>query len=198
MKKNDYLSLVREYSLSQFREMEGYKEACIAIASFFFLLQDDVEELLTWTDVDKAERDLLTYIGYLFGVYREYFDLSQYFCVNHEDVNEEKYFYFERSSGFVLPAGSLDDRELRQRIKAKIGTLYSKYTRNDNIKVIKFLTMSDRVIITKNETMALEVELIGDSVFVTDKTFSEIEGVLGDGVGLNKLTINGKVTNGNR
>ncbi len=59
-----------------------------------------------------------------------------------------------------------------------------------------FLTFAEKVIITKPGKNQLNVALIGDGLFITDKTFDEIESVLGDGVSLEHLTINGDIRNG--
>ena len=197
MKKIDYRTNIFRYSLSQFRNKEGYKELCEGIAKLFLDLQKKTIELEKWTVIDRAEGEILDFIGYLFGVYRTFFDISKYFCVNAEDINKEKYFYFEKGAGnTVLTQGGLSDLEMRQRIKAAIARLYSRFTRNDNIRVIKFLTFAEKVIITKPGKNQLIVALIGDGLFITDKTFDEIESVLGDGVSLEHLTINGDIRNG--
>ena len=56
------------------------------------------------------------------------------------------------------------------------------------------MIFADNVEITKPSTMKLNINLVGDrdKMFITDKTLSEIEGVLGYGVALNSLTINGE------
>lgn len=188
----NYRQLLDEYIISQFRGKDGIKETLDAISGQYNKIQNDLYALLNWTSVDTAEGDLLDYIGFLFGITRDYFDISQYFCLNVDDVNRSKYFFF-KEGGSGGNTGTLNDRDFRSRIKAKIAFKFSNYTRNDNIYVIKNMTFADNVEITKPATMKLNVNLVGDrdKMFITDKTLSEIEGVLGYGVALNSLTING-------
>lgn len=195
MIEKNYRQLLDEYIISQFRGKTGIKETLDAISEQYEALQDDAQLLLNWTSVDTAEGELLDYIGYLFGITRDYFDLSQYICLNVDDINRSKYFFFKESkSGNIVPRGSLSDQNFRARIKAKIALRFSNYTRNDNIYVIKNMTFADNVEITKPTKMMLNVNLVGDvsNMFITDKTLAEIQGVLGYGVGLNALTINGE------
>lgn len=193
MRKIDYYAHLMKYSISQLRDKEGYKELCEGIAELFNSLQKGAFELESWNNIDDAEGELLDFIGYLFGVYRGYFDLSKYFCLNRDDLNQEKLFYFEKGSAINTDTqGGLTDREMRQRIKGVIARLYSRKTRNDNIRVIKFLTFAEHVIITRIGTMQQSINLIGKNIFLTDKTFDEIEGVLADGVSLEHLYINGE------
>lgn len=175
--------------------MKGYRELCKGIAELFEAVQKNAFELEKWTVIDNAEGDLLDFLGFLFGVYRGYFDIDKFFCVNADDLNRDKLFYFSSGSVNIKTQGELTDLEMRQRIKAAVARLYSCKTRNDNIRVIKFLTFADKALISKAGTMALNVNLIGNNLFITDKTFDEIESVLGDGVALEHLTING-VQNG--
>lgn len=192
MIEQNYRQLLDEYIISQFRGKDGIKETLDAIASQYGKLQNDLYTLLNWTSVDTAEGELLDYIGYLFGITRDYFDISQFFCLNVDDVNRSKYFFF-KEGGNSGQGSSLSDQNFRSRIKAKIALKFSNHTRNDNIYVIKNMTFADNVEITKPSTMMLNVNLVGDrdKMFITDKTLAEVEGVLGYGVGLNALTING-------
>lgn len=195
MIERNYKQLLEEYIISQFRRKGGIDEVLSAIAGQYSNLQEKLQTLLNWTSVDTAEGELLDYIGYLFGITRDYFDLSQYFCLNVDDINRSKYFFFKESqSANLVPRGNLEDLNFRQRIKAKIALKFSNHTRNDNILVIKNMTFADNVIISKYSEMMLDIDLIGNrqEMFITDKTLAEIEGVLGDGVGLHTLTINGE------
>lgn len=190
----NYRQLLDEYIISQFRGRTGIKETLDAINEQYEKLQGDVGLLLNWTSVDTAEGELLDYIGFLFGISRDYFDLAQYICLNVDDINRSKYFFFRESkNGNIVPRGSLSDLNFRARIKAKIASKFSNHTRNENIFVIKNMTFAENVEITKPSTMMLNVNLVGDrnNMFITDKTLAEVEGVLGYGVGLNALTING-------
>ena len=190
----EYKPLLEQYIISQFRGKTGIDETLSAIGEQYTELQEKLKVLLSWTSVDTAEGELLDYIGYLFGITREYFDLSQYICLNVDDINRSKYFFFKESADSRKQTGTLSDRQFRQRIKAKIALKTSHYTREDNIYVIKNMVFCDNVLITKPSTMELDIDLIGDrdKMFITDKTLAEIEGVLGYGVGLNALTINGE------
>lgn len=192
MIEQNYRELLDEYIISQFRGRDGIKETLDAISNQYNKLQNDLYSLLNWTSVDTAEGELLDYIGYLFGITRDYFDVSQFFCLNVDDVNRSKYFFFKQG-GNTGQNGSLSDQNFRSRIKAKIALKFSNHTRNDNIYVIKNMTFADNVEISKPSTMMLNVNLVGDrdKMFITDKTLAEVEGVLGYGVGLNALTING-------
>lgn len=195
MIQKDYKQILEESVISQFRGKVGIDETLSAIAQQFQNLQEKAETLLQWTSVDTAEGELLDYIGFLFGITRDYFDLSQYFCLNVDDLNRSKYFFFrESNSGKIVPRGSLSDQNFRARIHAKIASKFSRHTRNDNIYVIKNMTFADNVQISKYSTMMLDINLVGNrqEMFITDKTLAEIQGVLGDGVGLHSLTINGE------
>lgn len=195
MIERNYKQLLEEYIISQFRRKCGIDEVLSAVAGQYSNLQEKLQTLLNWASVDTAEGELLDYIGYLFGITRDYFDLSQYFCLNVDDINRSKYFFFKESqSANLVPRGNLEDLNFRQRIKAKIALKFSNHTRNDNILVIKNMTFADNVIISKYSEMMLDIDLIGNrqEMFITDKTLAEIEGVLGDGVGLHSLTINGE------
>jgi hypothetical protein len=187
----NYQAKVREYVLSQLRDVVGFKQTLQAIADTYEALDDKLQAIYKWQNIDEATGVILDYIGYLYGITREYFDIEQYFCVNAEHVNVEKYFFFENpQSNFLVPNGSLDDLHFRQRIKAKIASTFSKKTRNENINIIKNMTFADIVEISLNSAMNLDIHLIGANIFETDKTFSEIESILGDGVAINSLTIN--------
>lgn len=188
----DYRQLLDEYIISQFRGKDGIKETLDAISGQYLKLQGDLQSLLNWTSVDTADGELLDYIGYLFGITRDYFDISQFICLNQDDINRSKYFFF-REGGNPGNTGNLSDKNFRARIKAKIASKFSNHTRNYNIYVIKNMTFAENVEITKPSKMMLNVNLVGDrnKMFITDKTLAEVEGVLGYGVGLNALTING-------
>ena len=188
----NYRELLDEYIISPFRGKDGVKETLNAISEQYSKIQNDLYSLLNWTSIDTAEGDLLDYIGFLFGITRDYFDISQYICLNVDDINRSKYFFF-REGGVGPNTGSLSDMDFRNRIKAKIASKFSNHTRNENIYVIKNMTFAENVEISKPSTMMLNVNLVGDrdNMFITDKTLAEVEGVLGYGVGLNALTING-------
>lgn len=191
MDLKDFNSLTRSYVLSQLRDVKGFKETLQAIANQYTDLQSKVQFIYNYIDIDTAEGDILDLKGLLFGIIRNYFDISQYFKVNSLDINTSKYFFFEKpQSDTIVPAGILNDIIFRARIKAKIAHMFNNYTRNDNIFIIKNMTFSDNVIITKQENMNLNVHLYGSNIFLTSNTRGEIESILGDGVGLDRLLIN--------
>lgn len=196
MKKLDYFALNQAYSLSQFRNNPEYMALIKADADLKENLQANVQYLLDTINIDKAAGMFLDYWGWLVGISRRYFDISAYFSYNRADVNTEKYIWFsEPETDFVAPSGSLEDRDFRARIKAKAGANTSKCTREDNIAIIKNMTFAKKVKIKNVGTMMLDVTLVGDNLFFTQNTKSDIESVLGIGVGIRNLRVEN--TNGN-
>lgn len=190
MKKLDYFALNQAYSLSQFRNNPEYMALIKADADLKENLQANVQYLLDTINIDKAAGVFLDYWGWLVGISRRYFDISAYFSYNRDDVNREKYIWFsEPKSDFVAPAGNLEDIDFRARIKAKAGTNTSKCTREDNIAIIKNMTFAKKVKIKNVAIMLLDVTLVGDNLFFTRNTKSDIESVLGTGVGIRNLIV---------
>lgn len=190
MKKLDYFALNQAYSLSQFRNNPEYMALIKADADLKENLQANVQYLLDTINIDKAAGVFLDYWGWLVGISRRYFDISAYFSYNRADVNTEKYIWFsEPETDFVAPSGSLEDRDFRARIKAKAGANTSKCTREDNIAIIKNMTFAKKVKIKNVGTMMLDVTLVGDNLFFTQNTKSDIESVLGIGVGIRNLIV---------
>lgn len=190
MKKLDYFALNQAYSLSQFRNNPEYMALIKADADLKENLQADVQYLLDTINIDKAAGVFLDYWGWLVGISRRYFDISAYFSYNRDDVNREKYIWFsEPKSDFVAPAGNLEDIDFRARIKAKAGANTSKCTREDNIAIIKNMTFAKKVKIKNVAIMLLDVTLVGDNLFFTQNTKSDIESVLGIGVGIRNLIV---------
>lgn len=186
----NYQAKVREYVLSQFRNKEGFEQTLQAIADQYEDLDKKVSAVYDWQDINSAKGEILDYIGWLYGITREYFDISLYFSVNSEDLNVEKYIFFSKpETQYIIPSGSLDDLSFRQRIKAKIGAKFSRKTRNENIQIIKNMTFADEVLISNHSPMSLDITINGANLFITDKTFQEIESILADGVGINSLTV---------
>lgn len=196
MKINDYSVLNQKYSISDFRNMATYLSLINCDASLKNDFQDNINYLLNSIDINKAEGVFLDYIGLLLGITRQYFDVSAYFSYNRADVNTEKYIWFsEPESDYVVPSGSLEDRDFRARIKAKAGANTSKCTREDNIAIIKNMTFAKKVKIKNVEPMLLDITLVGDNLFFSQDTKSDIESVLGGGVGIRNLMT--EVENGN-
>lgn len=190
MKKLDYFALNQAYSLSQFRNNPEYMALTKADADLKENLQANVQYLLDTINIDKAAGVFLDYWGWLVGISRRYFDISAYFSYNRDDVNREKYIWFsEPKSDFVAPAGNLEDIDFRARIKAKAGANTSKCTREDNIAIIKNMTFAKKVKIKNVGIMMLDVTLAGDNLFFTKNTKSDIESVLGIGVGIRNLIV---------
>lgn len=190
MKKLDYFALNQAYSLSQFRNNPEYMALIKADADLKENLQANVQYLLDTINIDKAAGVFLDYWGWLVGISRRYFDISVYFSYNRDDVNREKYIWFsEPKSDFVAPAGKLEDIDFRARIKAKAGANTSKCTREDNIAIIKNMTFAKKVKIKNVAIMLLDVTLVGDNLFFTQNIKSDIESVLGSGVGIRNLIV---------
>ena len=185
-----------EYSISQFRNIPEYVKMCEAFAVGLGSIQSAVDYLSDMIDVDKAEGIWLDYIGWLVGVKRtDLTDTSAFFCANAEDVNEEKYFWFanqEQSNN-----ANLEDEYYRSLIKAKIGYNTSRCTRNENIKNIKNFTFADKVIIDNVEPMVLDITLYGDNIIKMQNMRTEVEKLLGDGVGIRNFEIRGLDEYGN-
>lgn len=188
MKNLDYFALNQAYSLGQFRNNPEYMALIGADAGLKDNLQKNAQYLLDSIDINLAEGVFLDYWGWLVGISRRYFDISAYFSYNRADVNTEKYIWFsEPETDFVAPSGSLEDRDFRARIKAKAGVNTSKCTREDNIAIIKNMTFAKKVKIKNVDIMLLDVTLVGDNLFFTQDTKSDIELVLGSGVGIRNL-----------
>lgn len=178
-----------EYSISQFRNIPEYVKMCEAFAVGLTTIQSAVDYLSDMTDLDKAEGIWLDYIAWLVGTKRSSYDITQYFCVNAEHLNVEKYFYFEGVS--TIDSGSLGDVYLKKRIKAKIAFNTSRATRNENIRIIKGMINADKVVISNVSPMVLDVTIYGDNLFYPSMQSlrTSIENVLGNGVGIRNLTI---------
>lgn len=188
MKTNDYSTLNQAYSLGEFRSNPEYMALINADAELKEGLQANVQYLLNSLDINKAEGVFLDNWGLLVGILRQYFDIGAYFSYNSPDVNVEKYIWFsEPESDFVVPSGTLEDRDYRARIKAKAGANTSKCTREENIAIIKNMTFAKKVKIKNVDIMLLDVTLAGDNLFFTQDTKSDIELVLGSGVGIRNL-----------
>lgn len=190
MKNIDYFALNQAYSLGQFRNNPEYIALIGADAGLKDNLQKNAQYLLDSIDINLAEGVFLDYRGWLVGISRRYFDISAYFSYNRADVNTEKYIWFsEPETDFVAPSGSLEDRDFRARIKAKAGANTSKCTREENISIIKNMTFARHVKIKNVDIMLLDVTLVGDNLFFTQDTKSDIELVLGSGVGIRNLRV---------
>lgn len=190
MNNLDYFALNQAYSLGQFRNNPEYMALIGADAGLKDNLQKNAQYLLDSIDINLAEGVFLDYWGWLVGISRRYFDISAYFSYNRADVNTEKYIWFsEPETDFVAPSGSFEDRDFRARIKAKAGANTSKCTREENISIIKNMTFARHVKIKNVDIMLLDMTLVGDNLFFTQDTKSDIELVLGSGVGIRNLRV---------
>lgn len=190
MNNLDYFALNQAYSLGQFRNNPEYMALIGADAGLKDNLQKNAQYLLDSIDINLAEGVFLDYWGWLVGISRRYFDISAYFSYNRADVNTEKYIWFsEPETDFMASSGSLEDRDFRARIKAKAGANTSKCTREENISIIKNMTFARHVKIKNVDIMLLDVTLVGDNLFFTQDTKSDIELVLGSGVGIRNLRV---------
>lgn len=173
-----------EYSISQFRNIPEYVKICEAFAVGAESIQKGVDYLSNMIDKDKAEGVWLDYIGALVGHFRsEYVDISNFFCVNAEDVNKPKKFYFPNISSGLGYTSSLDDSLFQSQINAKIAYNVSNGTREDNIKIIKALVNADKVLIENVAPMMLGITVIGENV-ITNNIKINIEKALAPGIGV--------------
>lgn len=187
LEKLELDKVVQQYSISELRNIPEYVKLCEAHAVGLNNIQDAVDYLTDMIDIDKAEGIWLDYIGWLVGINRNYGDISKFFSVNAEDINEEKYFWFDNQT--ISSEGSLDDNFFRKQIKAKILFNKTRCTRNENIRIIKGMTFAEKVIIDNVEPMLLDITLYGDNVVQTTTFRTDIESVLGEGVGIRNLEV---------
>ena len=189
LQKLELDKLMQQYSISQFRNIPEYVKICEAFTVGLGTIQDTVDYLSDVFNLDKATGIWLDYIGALVGEVRgEYIDTDKYFCVNAEDVNVPKFFYFPNSIN--NGSSSLSDDLFRGQIKAKIAYNVSKGTREDLIKIIKYLVNADRVIIEKKAPMVLDISLYGENI-LKNNIVQRVLNILPNGVGLygNDITI---------
>ena len=173
-----------EYSISQFRNIPEYVNMCEAFSVGAETIQNAVDYLSNMINKDKAEGVWLDYIGWLVGIVRqEYVDTSEFFCVNAEDVNVSKRFYFPTISSTLGYTSDLSDNLLQKQINAKISYNVSNGTREDNIRIIKSLVNADKVIIENYSPMMLKISLYGDNIISTNIK-ERIQNVLAPGVGI--------------
>lgn len=190
MNKLDYKVLNQKYSLGEFRSIPEYVALLDCDAELKEKIQDVIFKLLDSIDIDKCSGFLLDNIARLVGTDRSFFDISPYFKINSPDVNEQKYIWFSNvDSIYTVPTGTLSDSNLRSRVKAKAGKNTSRCTREENIQIIKNMFFADSVKITNVAPMMLDIEITGENLFVSNTPRADIESILGNGVGINNLTI---------
>lgn len=191
MKYRDYKVEILKYIIPYFRQNTDIKNILLAIGMRFNALQDIIVELLDSLTISKAQGFLLDYIGREVGTERDEGDYGDYFCVNLPHINVAKRFYFMASGLNPESVIKLGDAEFIQKIMAVIGGNMSSGTRNENLNIIKMITNSDNVIIRKVGTCQLDIYLNGADITYTKKTLNYIQNILGDGIFLNEVYING-------
>lgn len=189
MQLEDNYSLLQDNTISVLRNLPRFLTLLKIFGNRFNELQNVINYMCDYTTLEKAEGVWLDYIGWIVGTKRDYSDISNFFCANAEHVNVTKLFYFgDEADGTNV---SLDDTMFRRRIYAKIGYNTSQCTRNENIYIIKNMTLADHCIIEVVEPMVLDVTLYGDNILETQNMREKIEDILGNGVGLRYLVIKG-------
>lgn len=185
----DLTNTMLSNSISQFRNNPAYVKCCEAHTVGLGTIEYAVDYLLKSLDIDQAEGIWLDYIAWLVGTNRNATDLLNFFCLNVEHLNVEKFWYFESSTDFS--ATKLDDVLLRQKIKAIIAYNTSRGTREENLRILKGVSNADKVIIKNVSPMNLDVTLIGNNIIYPSigNLKKNLELVLANGVGISQLTI---------
>ena len=186
----DFIKKMQYYAVSQLRLNPDYRNLCEVIGQDFNDLKKISEYILKSINIDEAEGLWLDYLGWLVGTTRVYFDIGDFFSVNSDDVNIDKYFYFPGTS--LAGEMNLDDVLFRKRIYAKIGYNISKGTREENIYILKNLTFAKKVIIKRVAPLVLDITLIGNDIIQTPTFKEDIEKVLGLCVGTGTIKILGE------
>ena len=186
----DFIKKMQFYAVSQLRLNPDYQNLCEVIGQDFNDLKKISEYILKSINIDEAEGVWLDYLGWLVGTTRVYFNIGDFFSVNSDDVNIDKYFYFPGTS--LAGEMNLDDVLFRKRIYAKIGYNISKGTREENIYILKNLTFAKKVIIKRVAPLVLDITLIGNDIIQTPTFKEDIEKVLGLCVGIGTIQILGE------
>lgn len=186
----DFIKKMQFYAVSQLRQNPDYINLCEVIGQDLNDLKKISEYILKSINIDEAEGVWLDYIGWLVGTTRVYFDIGDFFSVNSDDLNAEKYFYFPGTT--IGGETNLDDVFFRKRIYAKIGYNISKGTREENIYILKNLTFAKRVLIKRVAPLVLDITLIGNDIIQTPTFKEDIEKVLGLCVGTGTIKVLGE------
>lgn len=186
----DFIKKMQFYAVSQLRLNPDYQNLCEVIGQDFNDLKKISEYILKSINIDEAEGIWLDYLGWLVGTTRVYFDIGDFFSVNSDDLNADKYFWFPGTT--VGGEGNLDDVFFRKRIYAKIGYNISKGTREENIYILKNLTFAKRALIKRVAPLVLDITLIGDDIIQTPTFKEDIEKVLGLCVGTGTIKVLGE------
>lgn len=186
----DFIKKMQYYAVSQLRQNPDYINLCEVIGQDFNDLKKISEYILKSINIDEAEGIWLDYLGWLVGTTRVYFDIGDFFSVNSDDLNADKYFWFPGTT--VGGESNLDDVFFRKRIYAKIGYNISKGTREENIYILKNLTFAKKVIIKRVAPLVLDITLIGNDIIQTPTFKEDIEKVLGLCVGTRTIKVLGE------
>lgn len=186
----DFIKKMQFYAVSQLRLNPDYQNLCEVIGLDFNDLKKISEYILKSINIDEAEGIWLDYLGWLVGTTRVYFDIGDFFSVNSDDLNADKYFWFPGTT--VGGESNLDDVFFRKRIYAKIGYNISKGTREENIYILKNLTFAKKVIIKRVAPLVLDITLIGNDIIQTPTFKEDIEKVLGLCVGTGTIKVLGE------
>lgn len=186
----DFIKKMQFYAVSQLRLNPDYQNLCEVIGQDFNDLKKISEYILKSINIDEAEGVWLDYLGWLVGTTRVYFDIGDFFSVNSDDLNADKYFWFPGTT--VGGESNLDDVFFRKRIYAKIGYNISKGTREENIYILKNLTFAKKVIIKRVAPLVLDITLIGNDIIQTPTFKEDIEKVLGLCVGTGTIKVLGE------
>lgn len=186
----DFIKKMQFYAVSQLRLNPDYQNLCEVIGQDFNDLKKISEYILKSINIDEAEGIWLDYLGWLVGTTRVYFDIGDFFSVNSDDLNADKYFWFPGTT--VGGESNLDDVFFRKRIYAKIGYNISKGTREENIYILKNLTFAKKVIIKRVAPLVLDITLIGNDIIQTPTFKEDIEKVLGLCVGTGTIKVLGE------
>ena len=188
----DYQIEALKYVIPYLRTNEDIVTVLKAIGSKFTNLQTAIVYLLDTLDIRKARGVWLDYAGAEVGAQRDEMDFGNYFCVNRLHINVEKRFYFLSSGLDPETPLSLNDAEFIQKIFAYIGANSSCGTRNEIIQIVKTITNADSVIVEKTARCVLKIHLSGGALIMTQNTVDYIQQIIGDGIYLEEITLNGK------
>lgn len=192
MKIIDYKVQALKFILPYFRTNKDIVAILNAIASRFNLLQNVVKDLRESLYIKNARGVWLDYIGDEVGAQRDEADFGNYFCVNRDHINVEKQFYFLSSGLDPKSPLTLSDAEFIQKIYAYIGANSSSGSIEEILEIIKTITNANDIKVTISADFVLKINLIGDGLIMTRNTINYIQQILGDGIYLEEIQINGK------
>ena len=187
----DYQIQALKYCLPYLRQNTDIITILKMIGARFNNLQDAILYLLNSLKIGDARGVWLDYIGAEVGADRDEATYGDYFCVNAAHINVPKLFYFLSSSENPEIPLTLDDATFIQKIFAYIGSNVSSGTREENIEIIKTITNAEHVYITKTDTCTLSINIVGENIVFTNNTSRYIQQIIGSGIYLEEITLNG-------